>query len=157
MCIRDSRVGLDPRHCRVATRADRECYLTRPYRREAHPVTDSPNVALPEYLSALNDAQREAATYGSGSGAVAGPLLIIAGAGSGKTNTLAHRVAHLLAEGADPSRILLLTFSRRAADEMSRRVQRIVSQVSRQHARQASAGFSWAGTFHSVGARLLRE
>jgi DNA helicase-2/ATP-dependent DNA helicase PcrA len=120
-------------------------------------VTGSPSAALPDYLPGLNDAQREAATYGSGPGAVAGPLLIIAGAGSGKTNTLAHRVAHLLAEGSDPSRILLLTFSRRAADEMSRRVQRIASQVSRQHARLASAGFSWAGTFHSVGARLLRE
>ena len=50
---------------------------------------------------------------------MASPLLIIAGAGSGKTNTLAHRVAHLIAHGADPHRILLMTFSRRAAAEMS--------------------------------------
>ncbi|MFZ4538823.1 ATP-dependent helicase [Propionivibrio sp.] len=120
-------------------------------------VSDSPRVTTPDYLSGLNDAQREAATYGIGSGQLAGPLLVIAGAGSGKTNTLAHRVAHLLAEGADPSRLLLLTFSRRAADEMTRRVQRIVSQVSHQHARLVSAGFPWAGTFHSVGARLLRD
>ena len=58
---------------------------------------------------------------------VAGPLLVIAGAGSGKTNTLAHRVAHLIVHGADPRRILLLTFSRRAAAEMERRVERIVA------------------------------
>ena len=75
----------------------------------------------------------------------------------GKTSTLAHRVAHLLAHGADPGRILLLTFSRRAADEMTRRVQRIAAQVSPRHARLVSAGFPWSGTFHSVGARLLRE
>jgi len=112
---------------------------------------------VPDYLSGLNEAQREAVLYGAGADEVAGPLLVIAGAGSGKTNTLAHRVAHLLAMGADPDRILLLTFSRRAADEMTRRVQRIASQVSPRHARLVSAGFRWSGTFHSVGARLLRE
>ena len=58
-----------------------------------------------------------------------GPLLVIAGAGSGKTNTLAHRVAHLIINGADPRRILLLTFSRRAAAEMKRRVERISADV----------------------------
>jgi DNA helicase-2/ATP-dependent DNA helicase PcrA len=113
--------------------------------------------ALPDYLASLNTAQREAALHGCGPNADAGPLLVIAGAGSGKTNTLAHRVAHLLAQGADPSQILLLTFSRRAADEMIRRVQRIAAQVSPRHARLAQGGFPWAGTFHSVGARLLRE
>lgn len=113
--------------------------------------------AIPRYLAGLNDTQRDAATYGSGPGEVAGPLLVIAGAGSGKTNTLAHRVAHLLAQGADPGRILLLTFSRRAADEMTRRAARIASQVSRRHAQLVSGGFPWAGTFHSIGARLLRE
>jgi DNA helicase-2/ATP-dependent DNA helicase PcrA len=120
-------------------------------------MSDVLEVGIPDYLSGLNEAQREAATYGAGAGEVAGPLLVIAGAGSGKTNTLAHRVAHLLAMGADPDRILLLTFSRRAADEMTRRVQRIASQVSPRHARLVSAGFPWSGTFHSVGARLLRE
>ena len=113
--------------------------------------------ALPDYLAGLNTAQREAALHGCGPIADAGPLLVIAGAGSGKTNTLAHRVAHLLAQGADPSQILLLTFSRRAADEMIRRVQRIAAKVSPRHARLAQGGFPWAGTFHSVGARLLRE
>ena len=111
----------------------------------------------PDYLSSLNEAQREAATYGSTSQEIAGPLLVIAGAGTGKTTTLAHRVAYLLAKGADPDRLLLLTFSRRAADEMTRRVQRIASQVSPRHARLVSGGFPWSGTFHSVGARLLRE
>ncbi len=115
--------------------------------------------ALPNYLDTLNEAQRTAAVHGIGPGAGAdeGPLLVIAGAGSGKTATLAHRVAHLLAHGADPGGILLLTFSRRAADEMIRRVQRIAARLSPRHARLASAGFPWAGTFHSVGARLLRE
>ncbi len=106
----------------------------------------------PAYLAALNDAQREAATCDGNA-----PLIIIAGAGTGKTSTLAHRVAHLLALGADPARILLLTFSRRAADEMTRRVQRIAASVSARHARLAGGGFPWSGTFHSVGARLLRE
>lgn len=116
--------------------------------------------AVPAYLSGLNEAQRAAVTYGAEADDVrapCGPLLVIAGAGSGKTMTLAHRVAHLLARGADPARLLLLTFSRRAADEMTRRVQRIAGQLSRQHAALLSAGFPWSGTFHSVGAKLLRE
>ncbi|WP_374261887.1 ATP-dependent helicase [Zoogloea sp.] len=118
-------------------------------------MSDDTRCPRPTYLDGLNDAQRDAALHGSGN--AAGPLLIIAGAGSGKTNTLAHRVAHLLAEGVDPAQILLLTFSRRAADEMIRRVQRIAAKVSPRHARLAQGGFPWAGTFHSVGARLLRE
>ena len=75
------------------------------------------------YLEKLNPEQRlavEHGTYIDGSH-VSGPLLVIAGAGSGKTNTLAHRVAHLIVKGADPRRILLMTFSRRAASEMGRR------------------------------------
>lgn len=109
------------------------------------------------HLSSLNDAQRDAATYGIAAGEVAGPLLVIAGAGTGKTSTLAHRVAHLLVNGALPESLMLLTFSRRAADEMTRRVQRIVAQVSPRFATMASGGFAWSGTFHGVGARLLRE
>jgi len=66
-------------------------------------------------LANLNPEQRRAAAYGGPACAEAGPLLIIAGAGSGKTNTLAHRVAHLITNGIDPRRIMLLTFSRRAA------------------------------------------
>lgn len=110
------------------------------------------------YLEKLNDRQREAVEHGVGlaDGAVGGPLLIIAGAGSGKTNTLAHRVAHLIVNGADPRRILLMTFSRRAASEMTRRVQRICRQVLGDKAVIMTDALAWAGTFHGIGARLLR-
>ncbi|MBV8455178.1 MAG: ATP-dependent helicase, partial [Acetobacteraceae bacterium] len=84
------------------------------------------------------------------------PLLVIAGAGSGKTSTLAHRVAHLVVTGADPRRILLMTFSRRAANEMIRRVERIIGAVIGQSAASVTEALSWAGTFHAIGARLLR-
>ena len=109
---------------------------------------------VPAYLAGLNVAQRLAVEHGTGAPG-AGPLLVIAGAGSGKTSTLAHRVAHLIAQGADPSAVLLLTFSRRAAEEMVRRAERIVRQAAGPEL--AAAKLSWAGTFHSVGARLLRE
>ena len=102
------------------------------------------------YLDKLNERQRAAVTQGSG-----GPLLVIAGAGSGKTNTLAHRVARLLVEGADPRRILLMTFSRRAASELTRRVERITTQALGQGL--AAEALTWAGTFHGIGARLLRD
>ena len=85
------------------------------------------------------------------------PLLVIAGAGSGKTNTLAHRVAHVIVNGADPRRILLMTFSRRAAVEMTRRVERIARQVMGNNAGVMTDALTWAGTFHGIGARLLRD
>ncbi len=117
----------------------------------------------------LNPRQREAAQFGSG------PLLIIAGAGTGKTNTLAHRVAHHVLSGADPSRILLLTFTRRAALEMTRRTQRIVGDAMAglkpcatgipRNALSAPIApgapnaprFPWSGTFHSIANRLIRR
>ena len=113
-------------------------------------------------LDTLNDAQRAAAGFGAPVAGrfAAGPLLVIAGAGTGKTNTLAHRVANLVLEGVDPTRILLLTFTRRAAEEMTRRAERIVAAALA--ARRGSAPASvavrlpWAGTFHSIGNRLLR-
>lgn len=111
-------------------------------------------------LARLNPAQRDAVTHGAGiaaSGTGPSPLLVIAGAGSGKTNTLAHRVAHLIATGADPRRILLLTFSRRASTEMTRRVERICKTVLGDKAATLADALAWAGTFHSIGARLLRE
>ncbi|GAB2910971.1 ATP-dependent helicase [Paraburkholderia jirisanensis] len=109
------------------------------------------------WLARLNDAQREAVEHGTADLAQpAGALLVIAGAGSGKTNTLAHRVANLVVKGADPHRILLLTFSRRAALEMTRRVTRIAGEALGARASLAQ-GLVWSGTFHSVGARLLRE
>jgi DNA helicase-2/ATP-dependent DNA helicase PcrA len=111
-----------------------------------------------DYLEKLNDQQRLAVEHGIGQpGATrAGPLLIIAGAGSGKTNTLAHRVAHLIVNGADPRRILLMSFSRRAASEMSRRVERICRQVLGAKSGVMTDALTWAGTFHGIGARLLR-
>ncbi|MGA7329582.1 MAG: ATP-dependent helicase [Rhodomicrobium sp.] len=109
-------------------------------------------------LASLNPEQHHAAAYGiaaSHSGGH-GPLLIIAGAGSGKTETLAHRVAQLIRHGTDPSRILLLTFSRRAAQEMERRVARILNKQA-PNGPQGRAAIGWSGTFHAIGARLLRE
>src|SRR6185503_19520817 len=107
------------------------------------------------HLEQLNLQQRRAVEHGIGPADTrpAAPLLVIAGAGSGKTNTLAHRVAHLIMNGADPHRILLLTFSRRAAAEMGRRVERIVTAVLAP--RRAAPSLQWSGTFHGVGARLL--
>lgn len=94
------------------------------------------------WLSGLNPAQRDAVTHGEG------PLLIVAGAGTGKTKTLACRVAQLIATGVPPGRVLLLTFTRRAAQEMLRRAERMVG---------GNAGAQvWGGTFHAVSHRLLR-
>ena len=94
------------------------------------------------WLEDLNPAQREAATFGTG------PLLIIAGAGTGKTKTLACRVAYLIDQGVKPERILLLTFTRRAAAEMIGRAQKMCGAVE--------VGKVWGGTFHAVANRLLR-
>lgn len=111
------------------------------------------------YLEKLNPQQRQAVEHGAPDNAStpAAPLLVIAGAGSGKTNTLAHRVAHLIVNGADPRRILLMTFSRRAAAEMTRRVERICVQALGAKAGIMTGALGWAGTFHAIGARLLRE
>ena len=113
-----------------------------------------------DHLGSLNPAQRLAAEYGESrdaGGFRAGPLLVIAGAGTGKTMTLAHRVAHLLIEGVGPERILLLTFTRRAAQEMTRRVENIVRASSRDSAPLPSGGLPWSGTYHSIANRLLRR
>ncbi|MDF1502726.1 ATP-dependent helicase [Roseisolibacter sp. H3M3-2] len=98
--------------------------------------------AARDLAAELNPAQREAAEHGDG------PLLVIAGAGTGKTRTLIHRVAHLLARGVPAERVLLLTFTRRAAQEMLARVERLVgSEGRRVH----------GGTFHATAHRLLRR
>src|SRR5258708_1595607 len=111
------------------------------------------------YLEKLNTEQRLAAEHAIGEKDTTPgmPLLVIAGAGSGKTNTLAHRVAHLIVNGADPRRILLIPFSRRAAAEMTRRVERIARQVIGDSADIMTDALTWAGTFHGIGPRLLRE
>jgi ATP-dependent DNA helicase UvrD/PcrA len=111
----------------------------------------------------LTTPQRRAATFGTpvpGKGVSAGPLLIIAGAGTGKTNTLAHRVAHLVLNGVDPARILMLTFTRRAAQDMLRRTQQIVAEVLSERGklgdRSVMSRLLWSGTFHSIANRILR-
>ena len=109
------------------------------------------------YLAKLNAEQRRAVEHGCAALDEAPPLLIIAGAGSGKTNTLANRVAHLIVSGADPRRMMLLTFSRRAAAEMQRRVERITAEVLGAKAGPMAHALNWSGTFHAIGARLLRE
>ncbi len=106
-------------------------------------------------MDSLNQAQASAVCHGAGI-APAPPLLVIAGAGSGKTTTLAHRVARLVHDGADPYRLLLLTFSRRAAAEMERRAGRVLRALSALRG-AVPPSLPWAGTFHSIGARLLRE
>ena len=108
----------------------------------------------------LNAMQQQAVDHGIEShfGPLSAPLLVIAGAGSGKTNTLAHRVAKMIQAGIDPRRILLMTFSRRAAAEMTRRVETICAETMGSAVGTALAdAMTWAGTFHAVGARLLRE
>jgi DNA helicase-2/ATP-dependent DNA helicase PcrA len=121
-------------------------------------------VAQALHLETLNAAQRKAVTVGEPlpeKGFRSGPLLIIAGAGTGKTSTLAHRVAHLILHRVDPARILLLTFSRRASIEMRRRANEIVKKALEDSLGSKSQALmqrlTWAGTFHSIGNRLLRH
>jgi DNA helicase II / ATP-dependent DNA helicase PcrA len=97
----------------------------------------------PGWMEELNPRQREAVTHGDG------PLLVIAGAGTGKTRTLACRVAHLISTGVSPERILLLTFTRRAAEEM---LGRAAALASGPHATRRV----WGGTFHAFANRILR-
>ncbi|MEO7117076.1 MAG: ATP-dependent helicase [Caldimonas sp.] len=113
----------------------------------------------PSIFDDLNDAQRRAAGFGldgATPGRPCGPLLVIAGAGSGKTLTLAARVGRLVLAGADPARILMLTFSRRAAAEMERRVGRVLHDALGLASTQLAPRLPWCGTFHAIGARLLR-
>ena len=109
--------------------------------RERDTPTPPEEHSLDELTGQLNPEQAAAALYGDG------PLLIVAGAGTGKTRTLIYRVAHLLQRGVKPERILLLTFTRRAAQEMLTRAERLVGAVS---------GHVHGGTFHGTGNRLLR-
>jgi DNA helicase II / ATP-dependent DNA helicase PcrA len=109
-----------------------------------------------EYLDDLNSSQRRAVTYGVPDSRPfrSGPLAVVAGAGTGKTKVIASRAAHLMVNGVDPQRIMLLTFTRRAAIEMTRRVKKIIADSSSTH---HHGELSWSGTFHATGARLLRE
>jgi DNA helicase-2/ATP-dependent DNA helicase PcrA len=116
------------------------------------------------HLEKLNPAQRRAVTIGEplgDKGFKSGPVLVVAGAGTGKTDTLAHRVAHLAISGVDPGRILMLTFTRRAAVEMRRRARDIVKNALNEPlgglSQVLAQRLSWAGTFHSMANRLLRH
>ena len=97
-----------------------------------------------DYLKNLNDAQKEAVLHSEG------PLLIVAGAGSGKTKVLTSKIAHLIAEKkAFPNQVLAVTFTNKAAKEMQSRVSKILGK--------SATGLSWLGTFHSICAKLLRK
>ncbi|MDE6527561.1 MAG: UvrD-helicase domain-containing protein [Muribaculaceae bacterium] len=98
---------------------------------------------MEDYLSQLNSQQREAVEY------LHGPQLVIAGAGSGKTRVLTYKIVHLLAHGYEPYRIMALTFTNKAANEMRERIQKLVGA--------GIANKLWMGTFHSIFARLLRN
>jgi len=109
-------------------------YVLQPFQSEVHLQID--------YARELNEQQCAAVT------APPGPALVIAGAGSGKTRTLTYRVAYLLEQGIPPDRILLLTFTNKAAGEMMRRVTDLLGQ---------ELASLWGGTFHSIGNRILRQ
>ena len=96
---------------------------------------------MQDYLSQLNESQQKAVQH------IEGPLMIIAGAGSGKTRVITYRIAHLLEQGIDPFNILALTFTNKASREMRERIEGIVGNEARN---------IWMGTFHSVFAKILR-
>src|SRR5437016_6842128 len=95
-----------------------------------------------DLLDGLNPAQHDAVTHPEG------PVLVIAGAGSGKTRVLTHRIAWLISQGVSPFEILAITFTNKAADEMKQRVARLVGPV---------ANKMWVSTFHSACVRILRR
>jgi len=113
------------------------------------------NTAIDGVLAHLNPQQRKAARHGRG------PLLVVAGAGTGKTAALVHRVAWLIASGVDPARVLLLTFTRRAAAEMLHRVDGVLRRLEQAQPAGATTRLRstrvWGGTFHAIATRLLRK
>src|ERR1700756_212167 len=109
-------------------------YVLQPYHSAVHLQIDYPRELNPQQLAAVT--------------AEPGPSLVIAGAGSGKTRTLTYRVAYLLEQGIAPERILLLTFTNKAAREMMRRVSDLLGQ---------ELPDLWGGTFHAMGNRILRQ
>jgi DNA replication ATP-dependent helicase Dna2 len=132
-----------PKKTRAAKPGRRQPKKTATANRATANRATANETTVPEWFDRLNDQQRAAVMHG------AEPLLIIAGAGTGKTTTLVHRVAYLISQGAAPHRMLLLTFTRRAAGQMLDRVADVLRQ-------QDVRRNVWGGTFHGVGARLLR-
>ena len=102
-------------------------------------------------LSGLNDKQIEAVR------ATEGPVLILAGAGSGKTKALTHRIAHLIAKGVDPSNILAVTFTNKAAGEIKQRVEKLLKSAVSDFTALMASNIPWMGTFHSICLRILRK
>ena len=98
-----------------------------------------------EHLKGLNDPQKEAVTT------TKGPLLIVAGAGAGKTRVITHRIAHLISQGIEPSSILAVTFTNKAAREMKERIERLISNEV------ATGNTPFVSTFHALGVYLLRK
>jgi len=127
---------------RLSFRPDEEPALDTIHSYRTSPVKDRSGEAVPHHLRDLNPAQRAAAL------ALEGPVLVLAGAGSGKTRTLVYRIVHLLESGIDPRKILAVTFTNRAAAEMRERV----ATVAGKRAKAVTLS-----TFHSLGARILRE
>ena len=107
-----------------------------------------PYTRIMTILEGLNERQQEAVLY------TAGPLLIVAGAGSGKTKTIAHRIAYLIRQGVDPAQILAVTFTNKAAEEMRARVYTLLKKEK--IAVNAAAG-PFMGTFHSLGVHIMRQ
>lgn len=96
---------------------------------------------MENFLKQLNDPQKQAVTE------TEGPVMIIAGAGSGKTRVLTYRIANLIHKGVDPFNIIALTFTNKAAKEMRNRIETVVGNEARN---------LWMGTFHSIFAKILR-
>ncbi len=106
---------------------------------------------MPNYLDGLNEKQKEAVLHKDG------PLLILAGAGAGKTKTITHRILHLIKTGVPPREILAITFTNKAAKEMSDRIKKLLFSESTIHNLGLGAGTPFMSTFHSLGVRILKE
>lgn len=116
-----------------------------------HPETPGPQPSHPRHLEdELNESQLAAVDHRSG------PLLLLAGAGSGKTRVITYRLVELLRRGADPDRVMAVTFTNKAAGELRERTERLLDQAYSGEVLRPRAP-RWIGTFHSIGARLLRR